>query len=189
MSETGAATVLAVDDEKTVADTYAFRLQDQYEVETAYGGAEALDALAENDIDVVLLDRRMPELTGDEVLEYIRDKRYDCRVIMVTALDPGFETIDMPFDDYICKPIEREPLLMAVEQQLRIVALEQLGEYLQLLAKEEVLEGAVSSGDLADNTEYQELRERRERLEAELSAQLDVFDDLSAAFQRVDRQP
>ena len=182
MSET---TVLVVDDEKTVADGYALRLQSEYETVTAYGGQSALDILTERDVDVVLLDRRMPEVTGDEVLATIREGGMDCRVIMLTAVDPGFGVIEMPFDDYLHKPVDSGDLERAIEQQLRVVALEQFGEYLQLLSKREVLAASMAEKQLDANEEYQGLVERCEALEAELSARLDLFDDLAAAFRDV----
>jgi DNA-binding response OmpR family regulator len=97
MSEESAV-VLVVDDEPDVADSYAAFLRDRYDVRTAYGGEPALAALDE-DIDVVLLDRRMPDMFGDEVLESIRGRGFECRVAMITAVDPDVDIIDMEFDD------------------------------------------------------------------------------------------
>lgn len=185
VSDADRATVLVVDDEVTVADGYALRLQSEYETETAYGGEEALEILAERDVDVVLLDRRMPDVTGDEVLERVRAEGLDCRVVMLTAVDPGFGVIDMPFDDYLHKPVEREDLRTAIEQQLRVVALERFGDYLQLLAKREVVSAATSETQRETNAEYRELVERCDALEAELAGQLDTFEDLAAAFRDV----
>jgi len=181
----GETTVLVVDDEKTVADGYALRLQSEYETVTAYGGAAALEILDDRDVDVVLLDRRMPDVTGDEVLERVHETGMDCRVIMLTAVDPGFGVIEMPFDDYLHKPVEREDLEEAIEQQLRIVALEQFGEYLQLLSKREVLAASMGEAKRQNNADYRALVERCEQLEAELSARLDLFEDLAAAFRDV----
>jgi CheY-like chemotaxis protein len=69
--EDGAATVLVVDDEQRAADTYANVLASEYDTRTAYGGEEALELVETADFDVVLLDRRMPELTGDDILAAI----------------------------------------------------------------------------------------------------------------------
>ncbi|MFB6176845.1 MAG: response regulator transcription factor, partial [Halobaculum sp.] len=92
-------TVLVVDDEQQVADAYALRLQMEYDdVRKAYGGQEALDTVDET-VDVVLLDRRMPDYSGGEVLEKMRERGLDCSVIMVTAVDPDFDIVSMPFDD------------------------------------------------------------------------------------------
>jgi Response regulators consisting of a CheY-like receiver domain and a winged-helix DNA-binding domain len=123
-------TVLIVDDERDVADLYAFRLNEQYTVRTAYGGQPALDAL-DDAVDVILLDRRMPGLTGDEVLQRVRENDYDPRIVMVTAIDPDVDIVDMEFDDYLCKPIGKETLIEAIEHQLTA---QQYGDIVQALS-------------------------------------------------------
>jgi len=60
--------VLIVDDEPDLADLYASWLPEQYAVVTAYDGRGALDAL-DGSVNVVLLDRRMPGMSGDEVVD------------------------------------------------------------------------------------------------------------------------
>lgn len=99
---------LVVDDEQEVADAYALRLRDYCDIETAYSGEAALSIITDSSIDVVLLDRHMPGLSGDDVLSALVERDYDGRVVMVTAVDPGIEVLDMPFDDYLCKPVDRE---------------------------------------------------------------------------------
>jgi len=76
------ATVLVVDDEHHLADLYTDYLADDHEVLTAYGGEEALELLddPDTDVDVTLLDRRMPDLSGDEVLAAIDDTDEEIRV-------------------------------------------------------------------------------------------------------------
>jgi CheY-like chemotaxis protein len=64
-------TVLIADDEAAIVDGQAARLTDEYRVRRAYGGHEALEQVGE-EVDVALLDRRMPDLSGDEVLDRIR---------------------------------------------------------------------------------------------------------------------
>ncbi len=56
--------VLIAEDEPDLANLYTSRLEERYDVRTAYDGTEALEAI-DGDIDVVLLDRRMPGLSGD----------------------------------------------------------------------------------------------------------------------------
>jgi len=183
------ATVLVVDDERDVADLYAFRLEEQYTVRTAYGGQAALDALDE-DVDVILLDRRMPGLTGDEVLQRVREGDFDPRVVMVTAIDPDVDIVDMDFDDYLCKPIGKETLFDAVEHQLTA---QQYGDTVQALfratSKVGVLEAEKSDEELADSAEYQQLTDRIEELRAEQSELMDELDDFEAAFNSIDRAP
>ena len=100
------ATVLVVDDNRAVADTYAAFLDGEYAVRTAYGGEAALEAL-DASVDVMLLDRRMPDRSGDEVLAETNSRALDPRVVMLTAVDPDFDIVDMPFDAYVVKPVDR----------------------------------------------------------------------------------
>lgn len=115
-SRTNATTVLIVDDEKDVADVYRLQLQKTYDVKTAYGGEEALETIDET-VNVVLLDRRMPDLTGDDVFQEIRKRGFDCRVVMISAVNRDAEA-DVPGDDYYMKPLGQESLHEAVGSQL-----------------------------------------------------------------------
>jgi DNA-binding response OmpR family regulator len=188
-SGSDAATVLVVDDEQEVADVYALRLRNEYETRVAYGGEEALEKV-DVDVDVVLLDRRMPDLSGDEVLERIREKGYDCRVIMLTAVDPGLDIVDMPFDDYICKPVEKEDLVEAIDQQLQVQRYdEQLSEYLEVTSKLALLETELSSDEAAESDEVDRLQERADELRAEMDGVIEDIDDIESTFKDVGRHP
>ena len=191
MSEsTGDATVLVVDDESEVADVYALRLQDRYETETAYGGSEALNRLESDDIDVVLLDRRMPDIGGDEVLSEIRDRNISTRVIMITAVDPDFDIIDMPFDDYLCKPVEKEDLVAAIDQQLAARRYDdRLAEYLEVTSKLALLKGEKTAQTLDGNDGVESLEERADTLQAEMDDALSDFEDIDTAFRDITRRP
>jgi CheY-like chemotaxis protein len=179
--------VLVVDDEAEVADVYALRLRDEYEVETAYGGAEALERV-EDDLDVVLLDRRMPNVSGDDVLARIRDRGVDCRVIMITAVDPDFDIVEMPFDDYLCKPVEKRDLVGAIEQQLTATRYdERLTEYLEVTSKLGLLEAEKTEAELDGSEDVAQLRERAADLKRELDETLTEFDDATAAFKEIGR--
>ena len=186
---TADATVLVVDDEAEVADVYALRLRDQYETETAYGGVAALDRL-DDDIDVVLLDRRMPGVGGDEVLEEIRERDVSTRVIMITAVDPDFDIIDMPFDDYLCKPIEKEDLVAAIDQQLAARRYDdRLSEYLEVTSKLALLKGEKTARTLDGNDGVESLERRADTLQAEMDDALSDFEDIDTAFQDITRRP
>jgi CheY-like chemotaxis protein len=186
---TGDATVLVVDDESEVADVYALRLQDRYETETAYGGSEALERL-DDEVDVVLLDRRMPDIDGDEVLAEIRERGTSTRVIMITAVDPDFDIIDMPFDDYLCKPVEKEDLVAAIDQQLAARRYDdRLAEYLEVTSKLALLESEKTAQTLEANEGVEALERRAETLQAEMDAALSDFDDIDTAFRDITRRP
>jgi len=179
--------VLIVDDESEVADVYELRLRDEYDTETAYGGEEALDAVDES-FDVVLLDRRMPDISGDEVLEAIRERGLDCRVVMITAVDPDFDIVDMPFDDYLCKPVQKDDLVAAIDQQLTATHYdERLTDYLEVTSKIALLEAEKPESELEASDEVDELRERADTLQAEMDDALSSFDDFETAFKEISR--
>lgn len=180
-----ATTVLVVDDETAVADAYTAQLQREYDVRTAYGGEEALDAV-DDTVDVVLLDRRMPMKSGDEVLDEIRARGVDCRVIMVTAVDPGFDIVEMPFEDYLQKPVDREDLHGAIQDQLAASEYdEQVDEYLELNTKMGLLEQEKPTQELEESDEVQEIKERAEALKDDLDETVMEFDEPAEAFQKL----
>jgi DNA-binding response OmpR family regulator len=111
-------TVLVVDDEPNIAESYKLWLQDDHDVRVATSGSGALDALDEA-VDVVLLDRRMPGLSGDEVLDEIADRDIDPNVVLVTAVDPDFEIVEFEFDTYLPKPVNGEDIVEVVEDCMR----------------------------------------------------------------------
>jgi DNA-binding response OmpR family regulator len=171
------ATVLVVDDEPDVADAYAAQLEDEYIVSTAYSGQEALDEL-DDSVEVVLLDRRMPGISGDEVLDTIRDRGLDCRVAMVTAVDPDFDIIEMPFDDYVIKPVSRDDLFSTIERLLTTSDYEsKLRNYYALTAKHATLMANKPESELAESEEFSELETRMADLRDDLDETVATFDD------------
>ena len=179
--------MLVVDDEPEVADVYALRLETEYETRVAYGGEEALETV-DDDIDVVLLDRRMPSRSGDEVLEELRERGHEGRVIMLTAVDPGMDIIDMPFDDYLCKPVEKDDLTAAISQQLRAQRYdERLSEYMEVTSKLALLEAELSAQEVTESDELQELSERADDLKSQMDETLEGFDDIDDAFREIGR--
>ena len=126
-------TVLAVDDEPDLAELYRVYLDDTYDVRVATGGEEAL-SMMDDSVDVVLLDRRMPDMSGHEVLDMIREKGYDARIAMLTAVEPDVDIVDMPFDDYKTKPVTREDLVALVEVLLHRAAFDERSQRFFALA-------------------------------------------------------
>lgn len=179
---------LIVDDEREVADAYALRLQGHCEVETVYDGPSALERAEEGPLDVVLLDRHMPGMSGDDVLAELNDRGFDGRVIMVTAIDPGFDVLDMPFDDYLCKPVDREDIRAAVSQQCAVLGYETLGEYFSVESKRAVLEAELPADELADNDEYASIERRSDQLEQRIRRVLEDPDQLFETFGEIDRE-
>ncbi|MFB6211870.1 MAG: response regulator [Halobacteriales archaeon] len=157
-------TVLIVEDDKDVVETYRLWLENRYDVRIATEGSAALDAVDET-VDVVLLDRLMPGLSGGEVLERIRDRNLGCRVAMVTAVEPDFDVIEMGFDAYLTKPVNQETLTDTIEKLMaRSDYTEQLNRYTSLLARREALQAEKNERELADSEEYAALESELEEL-------------------------
>jgi len=159
MDDPAPPAILVVEDERGLADLYAEWLADDYPVETVYTGKDAMEMIADR-FDVVLLDRRMPGVSGDQVLDRIRNKGLDCRVVIVSAVEPDFDVIELDFDDYLVKPISREDLIDAVQRmQGRREYEPDLQRYFALVSKKATLEEEKRMDELEENAEYQTLLE------------------------------
>jgi DNA-binding response OmpR family regulator len=179
-------TVLVVDDERDIADLYSTWMEGEYDVRTAYGAEEALEE-ADEDVNVVFLDRQMPEMNGDEVLEVLRSRDLECRVVMVTAVDPDFDIVDMPFDDYLTKPVMLDDLRGAVDRMLsRENYDERMQEFFSLASKKATLEAEKDHVELQNNKEYEELETEVEELREEADesvSDLSDAEDFETLFQ------
>jgi CheY-like chemotaxis protein len=176
--------VLLVDDDEDLADTFTVWLeQEGYDVRTAYGGAAALERLDQS-VDILLLDRRMPEVTGDEVLRAARDRPGDYQISMLTAVAPAADILDLPFDEYLTKPVPRQELLGAVERLETRASLDtELQELFRLTSKLSALETGTG----------REIEQARAELEAQVAEKqaavdetLGQLDDHEEAFAVVD---
>jgi len=178
MSDTAQSTVLVVEDEDDVAKSYEIWLEAEYDVRRATDGSTALSKL-DDEVDVVLLDRMMPGLSGKEVLDRIEEGEYDPRIAMVTAVDPDFDIIGMGFDDYVTKPPSREGLLDTVAALLeRNQYADSVQKYRSLVAKRSALEAEKPQNELAGTEEYEQLEAEIEQLKSGLEADEDhLLDD------------
>ena len=170
-------TVLLVEDEEALLDIYSRWLTSQFTVKTASSGSQALDILDET-VDVVLLDRLMPEMTGDEVLSEIRNRSNVCRVAMVTAVEPDFDIIGMGFDEYLTKPIERETLIETVAELAERENVAEMSRRLYALTrKQSLLQSSKSESQLEASDEYASLTEKIRTLRSELDDSLAQIGD------------
>lgn len=118
------AHILVVDDIESYRGLLRRYLQRAgYQVDTATGGAQALQMIASRSFDLILLDILMPDMDGFMVLESLR-KRYPASqlpVIIISAMDDREEVVkalDLGANDYIAKPIDRKIMLSRVNTQL-----------------------------------------------------------------------
>jgi DNA-binding NtrC family response regulator len=115
-------TILVVDDEKEICTILSDNLsQEGYRVFTAYNGKTALELIRKEKPDLVLLDIKMPEMDGIEVLRRIKKMKKKIVVIMLTAYGTletarkamklgAYEYITKPFDLFLLKSIVKEVL-------------------------------------------------------------------------------
>lgn len=136
-----AARVLIVDDEKLIVKGIRFSLEkDDYEVDTAYDGGEALEKARENTYDVILLDLMLPVMNGMDVCRQIREFS-DVPIIMLTAKGEDMDKIlglEYGADDYITKPfniLEVKARIKAILRRTRA-------------AKKNVEENVIVNGDV-----------------------------------------
>ena len=113
--------VLLVDDEREFTAIISQRLiRRNYSVISACSGRDALTRLAQNnDIDVVILDVKMPELDGVETLKLIKKKWPLVEVLMLTAhstIDSAISAIKLGAIDYMMKPIEMDQLVIKIDK-------------------------------------------------------------------------
>ena len=122
--DTGPGVILVVDDNEANRDILARRLRrNGYEVRTAEGGQEAIDAIAAAPVDLLLLDVMMPGISGFEVLQILRGSYSvaDLPVIMATALDASEDVVKalkLGANDYVTKPLDLAIVLARVSTQL-----------------------------------------------------------------------
>lgn len=117
--------ILAVDDDDT--NLLALRrplTKEGYRLITASSGAEALDILGKTDVDVILMDWMMPEMTGLDVCRILKkDPRLKLIPLILVTAKAGasdiIEGLDAGANDYITKPVERMELLARVRAGLR----------------------------------------------------------------------
>jgi len=118
----GRGKVLVVDDEQTVRDLLKRTLEGVgYEVVTAGSGLEALERVCEQEIGVVLLDIKMPGMTGMEVLGKLTTDWPEICVIMVTAVadaQTAVEAMKLGAYDYITKPFNLEDMLLKMRRAI-----------------------------------------------------------------------
>ncbi|MBF4614071.1 response regulator transcription factor [Curtobacterium sp. VKM Ac-1376] len=110
--------VLVVDDERALADLVATGLTRQdMAVDVAYRGDDADELLAVHDYDVVVLDRDVPGLHGDEVARRLSARGALTRILMLTAattLSDRVQGLELGADDYLTKPFEYPELVARV---------------------------------------------------------------------------
>lgn len=177
------ASVLIVDDDPVVVDRYGSWLEDDYDVLTALDGETALGMADE--ADVVLLDRRLPDIAGSEVAARVFELESRPLVAMVSGMDPDTDILELPCDDYLSKPLTGERLEDAVERLSRRAEYSDvLARYSSLVAKRAAIESSQPMDELVRDPEYDELCRKCESTRRELDGIVQGFEaaDFETAF-------
>jgi two-component system, NtrC family, response regulator HydG len=111
--------LLVVDDEPPILDILGrFAAKHGFEVVRCNGGRAALDTLRHRQADMALVDVRMPDINGLDVLKQVREVAPDCAVVLMTgfaAVDTAVEAIKLGAVDYLSKPIDYDRLTALFE--------------------------------------------------------------------------
>jgi two-component system nitrogen regulation response regulator NtrX len=112
------ATVLVVDDEESIRESLRMILEyEGYRVREAANGGEALEAIRKSPPDAVLLDIKMPEMDGLQVLKSVQDRGYDMPVLIITGhgdVATALEATQGGAFDFFEKPLQRDRVLVSL---------------------------------------------------------------------------
>ena len=115
--------ILIIDDEQElVAQIQQVLMAQQYTVDTALDGVEALDRIYVDPYDLILLDIMLPGKDGFGVLRELRNEKISTPVLMLTArgsIEDKIKGLDLGADDYLAKPFSMEELLARIRALLR----------------------------------------------------------------------
>ncbi|MFC7166758.1 response regulator transcription factor [Halospeciosus flavus] len=166
---------MVVDDEE-LTETVQLWLEPHWDVVLAHDGDEAVEEYGPH-VDVVLLDRRMPTVSGSTALQRIRSQDGEARVAMMTAVEPDFDIADMEFDMYVRKPVSQNELVESVTELLRrTLYIREVRALFSLGAKLGALQEQYPADDLTEDERYQSLRGEFERLESKAADRLEHLD-------------
>jgi len=192
-TDDGPQTIQIVEDEAEIAKLYRLHLRDEYEVRVTETGEAALERLDES-VDVLLVDRRMPGLSGDEFVETVRERGYDCAIALVSAVDPDIDVVDTAYDAYLVKPLDSETLHRIVEELVTVQQYDgSVRDQYALLQQLTTLEQAGSERNLHERDTYsariEKLQHTREKATTSVERLVDsTFDPVLAELSNGFRQ-
>jgi DNA-binding response OmpR family regulator len=116
-------TILVVDDDKSIIRTFTRILQKNgYEIDAVETGKEAIEKADSKQYDLALVDIRLPDMDGTELLAKMKKPLQSTIKIMITgfpSLESGVKALDEGADAYLVKPVKPEELLLLIEEKLK----------------------------------------------------------------------
>ncbi len=123
--------ILVIDDQEAIRTTVSAILKDEgYCVETVKNGKEAIKALKKTSFDLALVDIKLPDIEGTELLRRLRECQPKIATIILTghpSLENAIKAVNNKADGYILKPFETKALLETIE---RIIAEKKIAGFL-----------------------------------------------------------
>jgi DNA-binding NtrC family response regulator len=127
--------ILVIDDEDTIRGVFSALLKEKnYTVEEADTGKKGIEAARRFQPDIILLDMNLPDISGMEVLSFVKESSIPAEVIIITAygtIKNAVEATRLGAYDYLQKPVDNEELLLAVSRALQIRKLQREVEELR----------------------------------------------------------
>jgi DNA-binding response OmpR family regulator len=115
--------ILVVDDDKSILRTFTRILQKSgYEIDVAETGKEAIEKSGKEHYDLALIDIRLPDMDGTDLLNKVQKTMHETVKIMITgfpSLETGVKALDEGADAYLVKPVKPEELLALIEDKLK----------------------------------------------------------------------
>jgi DNA-binding response OmpR family regulator len=116
-------TILVVDDDKSILRTFTRILQKSgYEIDVAETGKEAMEKAENHHFDLALVDIRLPDMDGTDLIAKLKKPLQHTVKIMITgfpSLETGVKALDEGADAYLVKPVKPQELLMLLEEKLK----------------------------------------------------------------------
>jgi DNA-binding response OmpR family regulator len=116
-------TILVVDDDKSILRTFTRILQKSgYQIDVAETGKEAMEKAETNRYDLALVDIRLPDMDGTDLLAKLKKQFQKTVKIMITgfpSLETGVKALDEGADAYLVKPVKPQELLVLLEEKLK----------------------------------------------------------------------
>jgi DNA-binding NtrC family response regulator len=112
-------TILIVDDDESMRDTLEALMKKDFNILKASDGRSAIDTIKNNDIDVALLDIRLPDINGMDVLKEIKENNEDIDVIIITAvreIDTAVKAVKLGAYDYITKDFDYDDVINRINR-------------------------------------------------------------------------
>lgn len=171
--------ILVVDDEETIVDVIEAYLKNAgYNVFTAYDGKEAINIFNNENINLIILDLMLPDISGEEVCKIIKNEK-DVPIIMLTAKineDDILNGFNLGADDYVVKPFSVKQLIARISAVLRRI---------KDLSSSPIL--SFNNGDLIINLESHEVKKNNKLItltRSEYNILLTLSENIKRVFTR-----